>query len=122
MTYNSRDQAYLVGDQYRNASNLQARIQIYDFSDNPYSFHRWLFDRYVLPPDARLLEVGCGSAKLWLDNQDRIPPGWEITVTDLSPGMVEEARASLCGVNRPFAFQVMDAQSIQDADGSFTAW
>ncbi len=40
----------------------------------------------------RILEIGCGPAELWAQNLDRIPAGWELTLADLSPGMVEKAR------------------------------
>ncbi len=55
----------------------------------------WLFERVAPPPGARLLEVGCGSAAFWRANLDRIDPSWSLTLTDLSPGMIESARAAL---------------------------
>jgi hypothetical protein len=42
---NFTDQAHLTGVQYKDASNLEARIRLHrEFSTNPYPFHRWYFD------------------------------------------------------------------------------
>jgi SAM-dependent methyltransferase len=76
----------------------------------------WLFDRVAPPPGARLLEVGCGSAALWRANLDRIDPSWSLTLTDLSPGMIESARASL---GDRAEYVVADAQDLPFADRSF---
>jgi ubiquinone/menaquinone biosynthesis C-methylase UbiE len=121
MDFDPTDQAHLIGDQYRDATNLSARIRIYDFATNPYDWFRWLFDHYDLPADARMLEVGCGPATLWQRNLDRIPPGWDITLADLSPGMLDAARETLTSAAHAFTFRLMDAQSIPDPDNSFDA-
>jgi ubiquinone/menaquinone biosynthesis C-methylase UbiE len=66
-----------------------------------------------------VLELGCGPGRLWLENLDRIPPAWVITLSDFSPGMIEEAQGNLAGAGRPFAFERVDVQSIPFADASF---
>ena len=82
--------------QYRDDSNLRARIDLHErFTTATEPWHRWVFDRIDLPPEARILEIGCGPAELWAQNLDRIPAGWELTLADLSPGMVEKAREVL---------------------------
>jgi ubiquinone/menaquinone biosynthesis C-methylase UbiE len=116
------DRDYLLTEQYRDASNLNARIRLHQrFSTNQYGWHRWVFDRLRLPPEARVLELGCGPGTLWLENGDRIPAGWEITLTDFSPGMLEEARANLREAPHRFTFEAADAQAIPYADASFDA-
>lgn len=121
MTYDLTDQNHLVRDQYRNAGNLEARIQIYSFGANRHSWHRWLFDHLELPDDARILEVGCGPATMWVENRDAIPSDWHITLTDLSPGMLADARANFGDTSHHVTFRVMDAQDIPYPDGSFDA-
>ena len=88
---NPADPQHLQTDQYRDPKNLQARAEIHrGFSTNPYGWFRWVFDALLkLPANAAILEIGCGPAYLWKDNAARIPPGWDITLSDLSPGMVE---------------------------------
>jgi hypothetical protein len=71
------DQEFLLTDQYKNASNLDARIQLHRlFSINKYGWMRWVFDQFDLPPACRILDLGCGPADLWVQNLERIPAGW----------------------------------------------
>ncbi|MBN1430003.1 MAG: methyltransferase domain-containing protein [Anaerolineae bacterium] len=99
-----------VSDQYKNAKQLNARIQLHQrFSTNKYGWHRWAFDQFSLPPHGRILELGCGSGELWLENIDRIPAKWEITLSDSSVGMLQQTRQSLDHSHR-FRFALIDAQ------------
>jgi ubiquinone/menaquinone biosynthesis C-methylase UbiE len=110
-----------VQEQYRDGSNLNARIALQArFSTNPYGWQRWVFDRLELPPEARLLELGCGPGLLWRENLDRLPEGWTITLTDASPGMLGEAQDGL-GADPRFRFRVVDAQRIPFESGAFDA-
>src|SRR5258706_10720793 len=114
------DQDYLLNQQYRDASNLNARIQLHvRFSQNTYGWHRWVFDQLKASPQSRVLELGCGPGRLWSENAARIPPGWEITLSDFSPGMIAEAQRNLASAGHSFAFERVDAQSIPFADASF---
>lgn len=116
------DQRYLVSSQYKTAANLNARIRLHElYSTNKHGWFRWLFDRLDLPQKARILEVGCGPGTLWVENAARVPEGWDVALTDLSPGMVEEARANLEGSGRGFSFQQADAMSLPYPDESFDA-
>jgi SAM-dependent methyltransferase len=76
----------------------------------------WLFDHVAPAPGARLLDVGCGSAAFWRANVDRIDPSWSLTLTDVSPGMTEAARA---GLHERAEYLVADAQELPFADRSF---
>jgi ubiquinone/menaquinone biosynthesis C-methylase UbiE len=114
------DQTYLLTRQYQNASNLEARIALHArFSTNSYGWFHWLFDHLDLPPHSRILELGCGTGRLWLENLDRIPEGWDVTLSDFSPGMLQQAQQNLRDSQRPFAFAVIDAQAIPYEDESF---
>jgi len=114
------NQTYLQKEQYRDASNLEARVQLHQrYSTNPYGWPRWVFDQLALPERCRILELGCGPGNLWLENVDRIADEWEITLSDLSLGMVREARDNLDGNRQIFRFRVTDAQEMPFADGSF---
>ena len=116
------EQKYLLEHQYHNASNLNARIYLNEhFSTNPYSWQRWVFDQLHVPAHGRVLELGSGSAALWLQNSERIPENWDITLSDFAPGMLLEAEEKLSELQRPFAFQSIDIQSIPFENEQFNA-
>jgi SAM-dependent methyltransferase len=108
-----QDQDYLLSEQYQDDANLGARINLHRrFSTNPESWFDWVFDIFDLPATSRVLEVGCGPGDLWLENIDRIPPGWEITLSDFSTGMVRRAKQRLRAQSHPFTWAIIDAQEI----------
>jgi SAM-dependent methyltransferase len=116
------DQRYLRGEQYRDASNLNARVYVHrQFSTNDHRWYHWVFDHFDLPAWCGILDVGCGPGHLWLENEDRIPGGWKITLSDLSPGMVQEAQYDLRSGHRRFRHCVLDAQAIPFPDECFDA-
>jgi SAM-dependent methyltransferase len=116
------DQHYLLNEQYKDASNLNARIALHErFSTNPYDWHRWVFEQFHIPAHAKILELGCGPGKLWLNNAERIPDGWQVTLTDFSQGMLQENQRNLQAVPHHFDYHVVDAQSIPFADEMFDA-
>ncbi|MBI5965318.1 MAG: class I SAM-dependent methyltransferase [Chloroflexi bacterium] len=117
------DQQHLTQDQYKDSSNLDARIALHQkFSTNPQGWHNWVFDQLLqLPANANILELGCGSAVLWTESAKRIPAGWTITLSDFSDGMLDSAWRNLVVTGRSFKFEKIDAQSIPYADGTFDA-
>ena len=116
------DQAYLLSSQYRGASNLDARIALHArFSVNSYGWFPWLFDHFEIAKGGCILELGCGTGRLWRENLGRIPPSWRITLSDFSSGMLRGAEQTLRDAARPFSFAVIDAQNIPYADASLDA-
>ena len=122
MSSNWSDPTYLRSEQYRDASNLDARMRLHQrFSTNTYDFHLWVFDHIldVLALDGEILDVGCGSAALWHKNLDRLPSGWYVALTDFSPGMVEAARQAVASHEAQFTVSEADAQALPFPDASF---
>lgn len=114
----------VVNQEYESAFNLQTRIRLHDgFSINPYKWHHWLFDQLIIPEHSTILELGCGDGTLWQRNADRIPKGWDVTLTDLSEGMLNDAKEGLkhCVPLDRFRFTSADARSIPFPDASFDA-
>jgi 2-polyprenyl-3-methyl-5-hydroxy-6-metoxy-1,4-benzoquinol methylase len=77
----------------------------YDREASPRYFRRvvdWLIDH--LPPEGRLLDVGCGTGRYALALADR---GFTVTAVDESLGMIEQARAKAASPR--VTFEVLDA-------------
>lgn len=108
-----------IREQYATNANLRARIALHDrYSRTTVSYPHWIFDGYGFGDEADVLEVGCGDGNIWRENLDRIPPGWRLTLTDFSEGMVETVRDAL-GDRAEYA--VADVQDLPFADASFDA-
>jgi len=117
---NIQDAKYVVDKQYKSAENLRARIELHErFSTFKQDFHAWIFNQIKAPEGAKILELGCGSAALWTKNRERISSTWHLTLTDLSPGMVREAKEATKGIDATFNYEVVDAQTIPFEDASF---
>lgn len=117
------DQNYLKTDQYKDSSNLDARAAIHKrFSTNPYGWLTWVFDRLLdLPDKAKILELGCGPGYLWKENASRVPSAWDITLSDLSSGMLDSAWRNLVVTGRNYKFKEIDAQKVPFEDETFDA-
>jgi len=117
------DQNYLKTDQYKDPTNLNARAALHQrFSTNPYGWMNWVFDHIlVLPANAKILELGCGPGYMWKENADRIPSTWDITLSDLSSGMVDSAWRTLVVTGRNYKFKEIDVQEIPFDDETFDA-
>lgn len=96
-------------EHYRDARHLSIRIRLHDhYSVNPIGWFPWLYSQIDFSHVNRLLEVGCGSGELWkqqaIDVQNR-----EIFLSDISDGMIENARSNL---GEKFSYMVFDAAKI----------
>ncbi|MBN1604001.1 MAG: class I SAM-dependent methyltransferase [Chitinispirillaceae bacterium] len=83
-------------EQYKDAQNLNARIALHEkYSSNPQNFHKWVFLQFSLSSGQKVLECGCGPGTLWSKNRATIPIHLDITLVDLSTGMLDEARKTI---------------------------
>jgi len=116
------DQTYLQEQQYPDSRNLGVRIALHqEFSTNQIDWFQWVFDHFQLPNRIKLLELGCGPGHLWARNASRVPSGWQIYLSDYSPGMVGEAQARLAGLPLEPAWSCLDAQRIPYPEDRFQA-
>lgn len=106
-------------EQYQSASNLEKRVNIHSYSTNPQNWYDWVFERLQLQEGQKVLEIGCGNARLWAANAYRLPKNIEITLTDRSEGMLSEAKERLEPFQNLFAshnirvnYQVADANKL----------
>jgi SAM-dependent methyltransferase len=114
------DPDHLRREQYRDGTRLLARQSLHqEFSTARIGWQEWLFQQMQLPPAATVLEVGCGRGEFWWENRNSIPQGMEIRLTDLSSGMLAEARARLAPILPGAQFEVADAHDLEYANGEF---
>ena len=119
-TEKKQDVTYLRDDQYRDASNLNARVRLHVlYSTNLTRWPVWVFDQLSLKSGMRVLECGCGPGWLWRENLDRIPADCQVTLTDFSSGMIAESKAALAGTKLDFAFREADITALPFPDDSF---
>ncbi len=112
--------------QYENANNISARIRLHkEYSINTMGWFPWIYQSGILPileqhPDTtiRILELGCGEGSLWLENLERLPKNVQITLSDISEGMIRDARRNLEQDPR-FSYETFDCHSIPAQAGSF---
>lgn len=115
----TNDSAYLR-HQYATSANLDARIALHQkYSTASRHFHDWLFDHVTFSPNARVLEVGCGSGALWQRVHSRVPGDAQLTLSDMSFGMVKQARANLESLLPNLTLLQCDTQQLPFADASF---
>lgn len=110
-----------VRTQYSSSNGLNIRIAFHDmYSTNKYGYGRWILSNYEIPEGARVLELGCGTAGMWVGQDDLIERCGLLMLTDLSEGMLTSAKENI-GERSNVAYALADIQDIPFADDSFDA-
>lgn len=106
--------------QYLNAGNISERINLHaKYSVNKQGWFSWIYEQCGLEPGIKVLETGCGDGRLWVDNIKNVEKlkNIKITVTDISEGMVNDARRNIG--NGMFDYGVADCMNLPFDDNSF---
>ncbi|MBR0087775.1 MAG: class I SAM-dependent methyltransferase [Lachnospiraceae bacterium] len=121
MMIGSSNDAEAVRTQYTSSNGLNTRITFHDrYSTNKYGYGSWLLSNYDFSEGARVLEVGCGTAGMWVGHDDLITQCGLLMLTDISEGMLSAARENI-GERKNTAYALADIQDIPFEDDSFDA-
>lgn len=107
-------------NQYQNASNISSRISLHSlYAQNPKGWFPWIYEQCQIQTGMKILEVGCGDGTLWVQNKERLPADIQVALSDVSEGMLRDARRALGTENARFDFQVLDCQQIPYSNNTF---
>jgi len=88
--WSARDVNYLRAQQYGTSDKLNARIRLHSkYATSKVDWFDWLHTNIQWNTVRDVLEVGCGTGLLWSALPDAVDKNLRITLTDLSPGMVD---------------------------------
>lgn len=107
-------------NQYQDASNISARIHLHSlYSKNKQGWFPWIFEKLKVRPGMRILEIGCGDGELWVENMHLIPDDLKVVLSDISDGMVRDARRKIGHKDERFQYRVFDCKEIPFENDSF---
>jgi len=87
--------------QYKDSANLMARAMIH-IKYGPKGKAFSVADTGLITAGAKVLDIGCGPARFWAVNAATLPSGIDLTLSDQSQGMVDEALAAVAAVKDKF--------------------
>lgn len=105
--------------QYKNAGNISARIRLHkDYSVNRENWFSWVYDRCHIGEGMRVLELGAGNGAIWMENMHKLPKKISVVVSDISEGMVRDARRNI-GKEDIFTYASFDCARIPYDENTF---
>ncbi len=107
--------------QYADSKRLAARGRLNsEYTIAEIGWFPWVAQQLPLRSGDRILDIGCGPAWFWAATATLLPENLDLTLADLSPGMVQEALERCKAL--PFGGitgQQADAATLPFADSSF---
>ena len=106
--------------QYRNSTNISARIRLHRlFSSNKQGWFPWIYEQCQITEGMKILELGCGNGRLWIENKAKLPADCEIILSDISEGIIRDVRREQSLQDDRFSFAAFDCHAIPYEDASF---
>lgn len=107
-------------DQYQNATNISARINLHkNYSQNTQGWFPWIYEQCNITEGMQILELGCGDGALWTENHSILPSNVNVLLSDISEGMLRDARRNIGVEDGRFSYQLIDCHKIPFKDNSF---
>lgn len=105
-------------EQYRNSENLAIRIRLHaDYSHNTEGWFPWLLKQIAIEEQQNILEIGCGNGELWKSADIDELSKTQITLSDISSGMIQDAMNNL--KDGHFEYAVFDCSEAPYEDNEF---
>ncbi len=105
--------------QYRDAGNISSRIDLHSrYSTNQQGWFPWVFEQCCICDGMRVLELGCGNGALWAENVYNVPEA-QLVLSDVSEGMIRDARRNIGAEDSRFEFMEFDCHKIPFPDNTF---
>lgn len=78
--------------QYGTAEKIAARARLHqNYTQAEIGWFEWVARQLPFREGAKILEIGCGPGWFWANAKIAFPANMELTLTDMSAGMVDEA-------------------------------
>lgn len=107
-------------NQYQNATNISSRINLHSlYSQNHTGWFPWIYTQCRIHDNMRILEIGCGDGALWTQNIASLPSSVSVTLSDISEGMLRDARRAVGQKDSRFTFLAFNCEDIPYPDGTF---
>lgn len=99
----------IIIQQYKSMDSLIKRIKLHNcFSTNEITWFSWVYQQIDFSKTNKLLEIGCGNGKLWLQNKINLRHR-EFFLTDINKNMLDETSKCL---KDDFNYMLMDCENI----------
>lgn len=106
--------------QYQDASNILSRIRLHKYySKNPQGWFPWIYQQCCMENHHHVLELGCGNGALWHENIAKIPEDIHITLSDISEGMLRDAKRTIGREDSRFSYECFDCANIPFSPHTF---
>lgn len=104
--------------QYKDSKNTSIRIKLHEeYKTNQMGWYEWIYSLLSIKSRDNVLEIGCGNGELWRVNNEKIPDKVNIILSDISPGMIHDAKENI-GDSTKFSYQIFDCNHIPYKDES----
>lgn len=106
--------------QYETTSELNVRVEFHKrFSTSIIPWNNWVYENLNLSNNSKILEIGCGTGKLWSENKDKLSSDLKIYLTDYSKAMVEETKLKTKSISQIIEVTQMSGEKLEFLDSTF---